>query len=105
VDGSDLLAWQRGESPNPLSAEDLDDWQAEFGVPVSGDFDGDNDVDGADFLYWQLNDGSQSGLDEWQAEFPSPITPASTTVPEPVSWLMLMLGMASLLFRRHLEAS
>jgi hypothetical protein len=29
-----------------------------------GDFDNDGDVDGADFLYWQLNDGSQSDLDK-----------------------------------------
>ncbi|MBN2295382.1 MAG: SUMF1/EgtB/PvdO family nonheme iron enzyme [Pirellulales bacterium] len=32
VDGNDFLAWQRGESPNPLSAEDLAIWQAQFGT-------------------------------------------------------------------------
>ena len=72
------------------------------------DFDGDGDVDGADFLYWQLNDGRESNLDLWQANFgndASPITATSTGVPEPTTGLMLMLGMASLLFRRHLEAS
>jgi hypothetical protein len=31
VDGRDYLAWQRGESPNPLSAGDLANWQAEYG--------------------------------------------------------------------------
>ncbi len=31
VDGDDFLAWQRGESPNPLSADDLADWTAHFG--------------------------------------------------------------------------
>jgi uncharacterized protein YjbI with pentapeptide repeats len=31
VDGPDFLAWQRGESPNPLSADDLADWQANYG--------------------------------------------------------------------------
>ena len=30
VDGSDFLHWQRGESPNPLSAADLASWQANF---------------------------------------------------------------------------
>jgi hypothetical protein len=32
VDGFDLLAWQRGESPNELSAGDFGDWEANFGV-------------------------------------------------------------------------
>lgn len=31
VDGHDFLAWQRGESPNALSAGDLALWQAEYG--------------------------------------------------------------------------
>jgi hypothetical protein len=32
VDGGDFLAWQRGESPDPLSASDLAGWQASFGA-------------------------------------------------------------------------
>lgn len=32
VDGDDFLAWQRGDSPNPLSASDLADWQANYGL-------------------------------------------------------------------------
>lgn len=31
TDGFDFLAWQRGESPNPLSAEDLTEWQNGYG--------------------------------------------------------------------------
>jgi hypothetical protein len=31
VNGRDFLAWQRGESPNPLSAGDLADWQNNYG--------------------------------------------------------------------------
>jgi T5SS/PEP-CTERM-associated repeat protein len=31
VDGADLLAWQRGNSPTPNSPEDLATWQASFG--------------------------------------------------------------------------
>lgn len=34
VDGVDYLIWQRGESPNPLSAEDLADWQANYGTSL-----------------------------------------------------------------------
>jgi hypothetical protein len=32
VDGRDFLLWQRGGSPTPLSASDLADWQANYGV-------------------------------------------------------------------------
>lgn len=38
VDGFDFLAWQRGESPSPLSADDLANWQANYGqtsIPLS----------------------------------------------------------------------
>lgn len=30
VDGQDFLAWQRGESPSPLSATDLADWKGAY---------------------------------------------------------------------------
>jgi len=32
VDGSDFLAWQRGDSLFPLSSSDLEDWQTNFGA-------------------------------------------------------------------------
>jgi enediyne biosynthesis protein E4 len=32
VDGRDFLTWQRGDSPSPLSAGDLADWQTNYGV-------------------------------------------------------------------------
>lgn len=35
VDGRDFLAWQRGNSPNPLSSSDLAAWQANYG-PAGG---------------------------------------------------------------------
>lgn len=37
VDGRDFLIWQRGETPNPLSADDFADWQTNFGT-VGGEF-------------------------------------------------------------------
>lgn len=36
VDGVDFLAWQRGESPNPFSASDLQDWENNYGAPIVG---------------------------------------------------------------------
>jgi hypothetical protein len=32
IDGRDFLAWQRGESPDPLSSTDLARWQASYSV-------------------------------------------------------------------------
>jgi hypothetical protein len=38
VDGRDFLVWQRGESPTPLSAGDLADWQTNYGAGGLGAF-------------------------------------------------------------------
>jgi fibronectin-binding autotransporter adhesin len=35
VDGADLLAWQRGNSPTPNSSEDLATWRANFGLSAA----------------------------------------------------------------------
>ena len=35
VDGQDFLVWQRGGSPAPLSAEDLNAWKAGFGATAA----------------------------------------------------------------------
>ncbi|MEQ8837728.1 MAG: PEP-CTERM sorting domain-containing protein, partial [Lacipirellulaceae bacterium] len=35
VDGEDFLAWQRGESPDPLSAADLGAWQTNYGAAAA----------------------------------------------------------------------
>ena len=34
VNGLDFIVWQRGNSPIPLSAEDLADWQANYGIAL-----------------------------------------------------------------------
>ncbi|NOZ40434.1 MAG: PEP-CTERM sorting domain-containing protein [Planctomycetes bacterium] len=57
---------------------------------LSGDFDGDGDVDGSDFLEWQRTDGSASGLLQWQTNYGAASSSAlATAVPEPST---LMLG-------------
>ncbi|WP_218932376.1 CRTAC1 family protein [Adhaeretor mobilis] len=33
VDGADFLTWQRGDSPSPLSSDDLSDWQSNYAMP------------------------------------------------------------------------
>jgi hypothetical protein len=55
-------------------------------TPASGDFDGDGDVDGRDFLRWQRggspNPLSSSDLSLWQAQYgtPGPLVAESTAV-------------------------
>lgn len=64
------------------------------GVP--GDFDGDDDVDGRDFLIWQRGESTTGPLDagdlaDWQANFGAgaPLA-AATSVPEPTTLLLLV---------------
>jgi hypothetical protein len=78
-----------------------------------GDFDGDGDVDGADFVAWQTNfpkatgalptegdadgDGDVDGADfvVWQTNFPFPPGPGAAPVPEPTTFgTMAVLGSA-----------
>jgi hypothetical protein len=65
-----------------------------------GDFDADNDVDGADFLKWQREPGVGT-LAEWQTSYPTPpLTAAVVSVPEPSSLALVVLTALGLLSRR-----
>jgi len=63
------------------------------GVP--GDFDGDDDVDGRDFLAWQRGLSptpfSAADLAEWQGAYNGGLLSAAV-VPEPSAALMMLLG-------------
>jgi len=64
-----------------------------------GDFDGDHDVDGGDFLSWQRNFGDEANLDLWEANFGSVqtfATVAVNAVPEPSSVTLLLTIIVSL---------
>ncbi|MBA3483781.1 MAG: hypothetical protein H0T51_18410 [Pirellulales bacterium] len=79
------------------------------------DFDGDGDVDGADFLTWQrglgmagdLADGDADGdmfvdgddLAIWRAQFGpgTPAAPTASAVPEPSTWALAALACAACL--------
>ena len=72
---------------------------------LGGDFDGDKDVDGLDFLQWQRgetpNSGSQNEFDAWQANFGSTeSTAAATTVPEPSSAMLILAALSLATVRR-----
>ncbi len=64
----------------------------------AGDFDGDGDVDGADFLFWQRNFPTldASDLADWESNYGSPLSAAEgvSAVPEPTTALMLLVGVA-----------
>jgi autotransporter-associated beta strand protein/T5SS/PEP-CTERM-associated repeat protein len=70
-----------------VNALDLSLWKAGFGTPVGathmqGDANGDEDVDGADFLVWQRQLGSD------------PADAATAVIPEPGSFLLGIVAAA-----------
>ena len=83
-----------------LSAQGLD-WELNPGgatlflevvSALAGDFDGDGDVDGNDFLTWQ-RDPNVGDLNDWQSNFGnSSSLAASLTVPEPDAFLLMALA-------------
>ncbi|MCC7086044.1 MAG: hypothetical protein IT427_13660 [Pirellulales bacterium] len=88
-------------------------------TPTPGDFDGDGDVNGVDFVVWQTNfpadsgkiladgdadgDGDVDGADfvVWQTHFPQ-TQPGSVSslVPEPATWLLSACYLAAWAVRR-----
>jgi len=95
-DGSNAGPYQTGHEvigllPNwPLYAEEL-----------LGDFDNDQDVDGADFLAWQ-RDMTVGSLSDWETYFgTAAATIAAVGVPEPTSAALSILAAISLLAGRR----
>ena len=65
---------------------------------LDGDFDGDGDVDGSDFLTWQRDGGD---LSLWTANYPPASTANFGSVPEPTSMLLVVLGGLAMLGARR----
>jgi hypothetical protein len=69
---------------------------------LPGDFDGDGDVDGRDFLAWQRNP-SVGNLGDWQSNFGQSggsLTGNFASVPEPGTMLLVLTAAACCLGRR-----
>jgi hypothetical protein len=68
---------------------------------ATGDFDGDGDIDGRDFLAWQRGESpnpfSSGDLELWQAEYGSGSLVAAAMVPEPNTAWLLALALIRLL--------
>ena len=60
-----------------VDGSDLNLWKAAYGIGDGGDTDGDGDTDGMDFLAWQR-----------QTIPATLISAATTSVPEPATWLL-----------------
>lgn len=59
---------------------------------TAGDFDGDGDVDGADFLKWQREPGV-GNLADWRANFGAGgAAPVGSAAPEPAGAALLVIG-------------
>ena len=85
--------------PNvPADRYGFDNISFEPAPGIPGDFDGDGDVDGADFLEWQRNDVTPAGLIDWQNNYGTPtLLAAVAVVPEPSSILLIILAAGGLL--------
>ena len=73
-------------------------------IALAGDFDGDGDVDGDDFLAWQRNP-SLGSLNVWRTDYGLPAAVNAAVIPEPSS-AVLFLGLCSILvFRGRISFS
>jgi hypothetical protein len=110
-----FIDWWKGDIDDPrLYDTALTAQEVRALVPVPGDFDGDADVDGADFVAWQTNfpkptgairsegdadnDGDVDGADfvVWQTNFPFTPAPGATPIPEPFSMSLTVIAFGTL---------
>ena len=71
-----------------VDADDLAQWQGDFGMNPESDADGDGDSDGEDLLQWQRQLGG------------TPATAVTLSVPEPATPILLAAGAGSLVVVR-----
>jgi hypothetical protein len=89
----------------------FDDMLTNLESGLAGDFNGDGNVDGADFLQWQRTNGSGAALAAWEGAFGTVGSGLATAsaVPEPCSGMMVVLATSLLAAigarRQHLSPS
>ena len=86
----------RYQSFNPLSAGVFNPTAFLIRDPAGpGDFNADGIVNAADYVVWRKSDGTQEGYNLWRANFGRTAGAGSLSdvaVPEPTSWVLLILG-------------
>jgi hypothetical protein len=97
------LDWSVGYQPSAVT----------LSVMASADFNRDGTVDAADYVVWRKNGGTQAQFNLWRANFGTSAgsssaanadSPTGTTIPEPASALMLIIGIAVASWKRHLAS-
>lgn len=84
-----------------------------YGVPsLEADFDGGSDIDGADYLIWQVHAGASSDLEDWQTGYGDPFSrlavahplahgPVTHAVPEPGTFALAVSSLSVFVFVRR----
>ena len=72
---------------------------------IPGDFNNDGMVDAADYVVWRKTDGTPAGYNAWRTHFGQVSgsgagASANATVPEPATFVLLMLLAAGWCIRR-----
>jgi hypothetical protein len=88
--------------------------QLEVSLPtLPGDFNEDGVVDGADYVVWRKNGGTQAEFDEWRANFGAtqgsgggssvapPSNESNSAVPEPAAMGLVVIACTLVQFLRH----
>ncbi len=107
--GQSYLAMGVGATPQ-IAGLDVDFFAYKEGAVAPGggggqlgDFDGDNDVDGNDFLVWQRDLVTAAKLTEWKDNYGT--VPLVSSVPEPSAAGLAAWGAAAIARRRRRSAS
>ena len=103
LDGANIVLLAGNQAGANDATYTIDDLKLEIAAAVPGDFDGDGDVDGADFLTWQRDDASAGGLTEWQGNYGASgsLSASLAAVPEPSSLILACCAMMAGLGRRR----
>jgi hypothetical protein len=77
---------------------------ASYGVAAEGDFNGDGNIDAADYVVWRKHGGTDTAYDKWKVNFGSRANAGAssyTTVPELFSFWPPILGAMMTSIRRR----
>ena len=103
--GQDVAAFDGADADGDgtITTNDYLAWTSHFGATLPGDFNADGTVDAADYTTWRDGLGntySQTDYDVWRSHFGQIAGSSSADgefagVPEPASWVLLILATAA----------